>query len=736
MAKTKKQKITPEMVQEHGLSEEEYQIILDRLGREPNINELGIFSVMWSEHCSYKSSRRHLAKFLTSGDKVIQGPGENAGVIDIGDEHAIIFKMESHNHPSYIEPYQGAATGVGGIMRDVFTMGARPIALMNALRFGDPSHPKTKSLVSGVVAGIGGYGNCVGVPTVGGETNFDEGYNGNILVNAMCVGLAHKDKVFYSAAKGVGNPIFYVGSKTGRDGIHGATMASAEFDDDSDEKRPTVQVGDPFTEKLLIEACIELMETDAIIAIQDMGAAGLTSSSVEMADKGGVGITLNLDKVPQREPDMTPYEMMLSESQERMLMVIQPGKEKLALDIFHKWELDVAEIGITTDSGRLVLKHNGKKVCDIPIAPLADDAPNYDRPYTAPVKPAVLDHADIIETQDYNDAFKRIMSAPDIASKRWIWEQYDRHVMADTVDSSQSGGDAAIVRIAGTNKAVAITTDVTPRYCQSDPYEGGKQCVAETWRNLTCVGADPIAITDCLNFGNPERPDIMAQFVGCIDGMNEACRAFNYPVVSGNVSLYNETNGQAIPPTPAVGGVGLIPDLGKISSLSGAKEGDTLILIGDTQGWLGSSIYIKTILQRREGAPPPVDLEEEIKNGDYVRRLIRYRRINAVHDLSDGGLAVAATEMAMSSNIGVELKASFDMPAHAWYFGEDQARYLLSVGENSVNPVISTADNLGISAKIVGKVGGEMIKAEKAFNVSLSETRRINGEWLPNLMNS
>jgi phosphoribosylformylglycinamidine synthase len=729
-----KTKITPEVVKEHGLSEEEYDIILDRLGREPNINELGIFSVMWSEHCSYKSSRRHLGKFLTKGDRVIQGPGENAGVIDIDDGDAIIFKMESHNHPSFIEPYQGAATGVGGIMRDVFTMGARPIALMNALRFGEPSHWKTKQLVNGVVAGIGGYGNCVGVPTVGGETNFHKGYNGNILVNAMCVGLADADNVFYSAAKGVGNPIFYVGSKTGRDGIHGATMASAEFDDDSEEKRPTVQVGDPFTEKLLIEACLELMATDAIIAIQDMGAAGLTSSSIEMADKGGVGISINLDKVPQREENMTPYEMMLSESQERMLMVIQPGKEKLAYEVFEKWELDVAMIGKTTDTGRLVLRHNRKKVCDIPIAPLADDAPNLDRPYTIPASLPVIEAADVHETQDYDDALVRIMSSPDIASKRWIWEQYDRHVMADTVDSSQSGGDAAIVRIHGKNKAVAITTDCTPRYVQADPYMGGKQCVAETWRNLTCVGADPIAITDCLNFGNPERPEIMGQFVGAIEGMNEACRAFDYPVVSGNVSLYNETNGVAIPPTPAVGGVGLIPDLDYFATLTGAKEGDTLILIGETQGWLGSSIYLREILRREEGAPPPVDLEVEKRNGDYVRKLIRNKRVNAVHDCSDGGLAVTACEMAFAGNIGVHLSRAIDCPTHGWLFGEDQARYLVAVEENSVNPVISTAKAKGVSAQVVGKVGGDRIKAEGGFDVTLAGLREKHEAFLPELM--
>lgn len=730
-------KITPEIVAEHGLSPDEYEVILDRLGREPNINELGIFSVMWSEHCSYKSSRRHLSKFLTTGDRVIQGPGENAGVIDIGDGDAIIFKMESHNHPSYIEPYQGAATGVGGIMRDVFTMGARPIALMNALRFGEPDHWKTRQLVDGVVAGIGGYGNCVGVPTVGGETNFHPGYNGNILVNAMCVGLADADNVFYSAAKGVGNPIFYVGSKTGRDGIHGATMASAEFDDDSEEKRPTVQVGDPFTEKLLIEACLELMATDAIIAIQDMGAAGLTSSSLEMADKGGVGIALDMDLVPQREENMTPYEMMLSESQERMLMVIQPGKEQLAFDIFQKWELDVAKIGITTDTGRLVLTHQGETVCDIPVAPLADDAPNYDRPHVPTPKRPILAATDVKEPQDYTSTLQKMMGSPNIASRRWIWEQYDRHVMADTVDSSQSGGDAAIVRIHGSNKAVAITTDVTPRYCEADPYEGGKQCVAETWRNLTCVGADPIAITDCLNFGNPERPEIMGQFVGCIEGMNEACRAFDYPVVSGNVSLYNETNGQAIPPTPAVGGVGLIPDLSFYATISGARDGDALIMIGDMVGWLGASLYLQEIESREEGAPPPCDLAIEKRNGDFVRRLIRDRRVNAAHDCSDGGLMVAATEMALSANVGVTLTPHGDeMPLHAWLFGEDQARYLLAVDPNSVNPILSTANGKGIPATQIGHFSGKDVKVDDAISTSLSDVKTVYDGFLPSLMES
>ncbi len=736
-------KITPQIVEEHGLTPEEYEIILDRLGREPNINELGIFSVMWSEHCSYKSSRRHLGKFLTKGKRVIQGPGENAGVIDIDDNDAIIFKMESHNHPSYIEPYQGAATGVGGIMRDVFTMGARPIANMNALRFGEPSHPKTKSLVSGVVAGIGGYGNCVGVPTVGGETNFHKGYNGNILVNAMCVGLADQDKVFYSAAKGVGNPIFYVGSKTGRDGIHGATMASAEFDDDSEEKRPTVQVGDPFTEKLLIEACLELMSTDAIIAIQDMGAAGLTSSSIEMADKGGVGIKINLDKVPQREENMTPYEMMLSESQERMLMVLKPGKEHLAFEVFEKWELDVAQIGETTDTGRLVLTHNRKRVCDIPIAPLADDAPNLDRPYEKTPERPILAASDTRAPNDYNQTILQLVGSADLASRRWIWEQYDRHVMGDTIDSSQSGGDAAIVRIHGKNKAVAITTDCTPRYVFADPYEGGKQAVAETWRNLSCVGATPVAITNCLNFGNPQRPEIMGQFVYATQGINEACNVFEYPVVSGNVSLYNETNGIAIPPTPAIGGVGLIDDLSKIASLIGAKPGNSLVLIGETAGWLGSSIYARDVLGHERAdvptiyAPPPVDLEAEKAAGNYVRLLIQNRRVNAVHDLSDGGLAIAAIEMALANAQGIELKASMaGLPLHAWLFGEDQGRYLLAVDENSVNPVVSTAGAKGVPATIVGKVGGASVTVQNGFDIKLSELRDTYEKWLPELMSA
>ena len=565
MQDTASSKITPEIVAQHGLKPDEYERLLQILGREPRITELGIFSVMWSEHCSYKSSRVWLRTLPTTGAKVIQGPGENAGVVDLGDGDAAVFKMESHNHPSYIEPYQGAATGVGGIMRDVFTMGARPIANLNALRFGDPSHPKTRHLVSGVVSGIGGYGNCVGVPTVGGEVNFDAGYNGNILVNAMCVGLAKTDKIFYSAAKGVGLPVVYVGSKTGRDGIHGATMASAEFDDKSEEKRPTVQVGDPFTEKLLIEACLEMMASDAIIAIQDMGAAGLTSSTSEMADKGGVGIELNLDHVPQREENMTAYEMMLSESQERMLMILKPGREGEAEAIFKKWGLDFAVIGITTDTGRMVVMHKGEVMADLPVPVLANSAPVYERPWVQHVPPQPVLPQWVKAPNGNLTALKTMFDSPALCSRRWVWEQYDHMVMGDTI--GRPGGDAGVVRIHGTKKALAVTCDVTPRYVAADPEMGTKQAVVETWRNLTAVGADPIAITDNMNFGNPERPEIMGQFVGSVKGMAEACRVLDYPVVSGNVSLYNETNGAGIPPTPAIGAVGLIPDSAHVADI-------------------------------------------------------------------------------------------------------------------------------------------------------------------------
>jgi phosphoribosylformylglycinamidine synthase len=688
---------------------------------------------MWSEHCSYKSSRKHLAKFPTKGPKVIQGPGENAGVVDIGDGQACVFKMESHNHPSFIEPYQGAATGVGGIMRDVFTMGARPIALLNALRFGDPSHPKTRRLVSGVVAGIGGYGNCVGVPTVAGETNFHRGYDGNILVNAMCVGLADADKIFYSAAPAADLPVVYFGSKTGRDGIHGATMASAEFDEDSEEKRPTVQVGDPFAEKLLIEATLELMASGAVAAIQDMGAAGLTSSSVEMAGKGGVGIELDLDAVPQREEGMSAYEMMLSESQERMLAILKPGREPDGRRIFEKWGLDAATIGKTTDTGRIVLRHKGEVVCDLPLAPLSDDAPLYDRPYTSPAAPHHLTPAEVPAPEDYDAAVIKLMSCPDMASKRWLWEQYDRHVMADTLADSATAADAGIVRVHGTRKALAVTSDCTPRYVQADPYQGGKQAVAEAWRNLTAVGADPIAITDNLNFGSPERPEIMGQIVAAIEGMAEACRALDFPVVSGNVSLYNETNGAAIPPTPTVGAVGLIPDYARRAGFGRLKAGETLVLIGETHGEMGATLYLRELFGREDGAPPSVDLALERRTGDFIRGLIRSGETSIVHDLSDGGLVAAAAEMALASNVGVTLNATSHEHAHFYLFGEDQARYL--VATNDPDALIAKAHAAGVHACVAGQASGELFASEAGlFRVPLQTLREAHEGWMPAYM--
>ncbi|MBL8554895.1 MAG: phosphoribosylformylglycinamidine synthase subunit PurL [Phenylobacterium sp.] len=723
-------KTMAEKAAEYGLKADEYDLIVRRLNREPNDVELGVFSVMWSEHCSYKSSKKHLVKFPTSGPKVICGPGENAGVIDIGDGQACIFKMESHNHPSYIEPYQGAATGVGGIMRDVFTMGARPIALLNALRFGDPSHPKTKRLVSGVVAGIGGYGNCVGVPTVAGETNFHRGYDGNILVNAMCVGLADADKIFYSAAPAAGFSVVYFGSKTGRDGIHGATMASAEFSEDAEEKRPTVQVGDPFAEKLLIEATLELMASGAVAAIQDMGAAGLTSSSVEMAGKGGVGIELILDDVPQREEGMTAYEMMLSESQERMLAVLKPGRERDGHAIFEKWGLDAAVIGKTTDTGHLVLKHKGEVVCDVPLAPLFDDAPLYDRPWTQPTPPARLMIADVNEPGNLKAAVLKLMSAPDMASKRWLWEQYDRHVMADTLEDSATGADAGVVRVHGTKKALAVCSDVTPRYVQADPFEGGKQAVAEAWRNLTAVGATPIAITDNLNFGNPERPEIMGQIVRAIDGMAEACRELDFPVVSGNVSLYNETNGAAIPPTPAVGGVGLLADSSRRADFSNLAAGDTLVLIGETKGELGASMYLREIAGREDGAPPPVDLALERKTGDMIRGLIEAGTLKTVHDLSDGGLIAGLAEMCLASGVGCDVR----LAGVPWVvlFAEDQARYL--VASKDPTPVIQAARAANIAAAILGQAGGDAIRVDGALDLPLADLRAAHEGWMPAFM--
>jgi phosphoribosylformylglycinamidine synthase len=723
-------KTMAEKAAEYGLKPDEYQVILDRLGREPNDVELGVFSVMWSEHCSYKSSRKQLRKFPTTGPRVICGPGENAGVIDIDDGQACIFKMESHNHPSYIEPYQGAATGVGGIMRDVFTMGARPVALLNALRFGDPEHPKTRRLVEGVVSGIGGYGNCVGVPTVAGETNFHSGYNGNILVNAMCVGLADADKIFYSAAPQPGLPVVYFGSKTGRDGIHGATMASVEFSEDSEEKRPTVQVGDPFAEKLLIEATLELMASGAVAAIQDMGAAGLTSSSVEMAGKGGLGIILDLDKVPQRETNMTAYEMMLSESQERMLAILKPGREEDGYRIFRKWGLDAAVIGETNTSGNIVLKHKGEVVCDLPLAPLSDDAPLYDRPWVEPALEPEWTHT---PAHDLNDALLKVISCPDQASKRWLWEQYDRHVMADTLSDSSTGHDAGMVRVHGTRKALAVTSDCTPRYVKANPYEGGKQCVAEAWRNLTAVGAEPIAITDNLNFGNPEKPEIMGQIVRAIDGMAEACRTLDFPVVSGNVSLYNETNGQAIPPTPTVGAVGLLKDYDQRVGFNKVRPGQVLILIGETRGEMGSTLYLREVLGREEGAPPRVDLNAEKANGTLVRRLIKSGVAKGVHDLSDGGLLSAAVDMALASNVGLELKNPTGLADHVFGFAEDQARYLIAVEEAAAHLVTVQAAEAEVPTAVVGIATGTDL-TYAGLCVSVDKLRQAHEAWLPDYM--
>jgi phosphoribosylformylglycinamidine synthase len=724
--------ITPEDVKSHGLSPSEYAKILELLGRAPNMVELGIFSVMWSEHCSYKSSKKWLKTLPTTAPWVICGPGENAGVIDIGDGLAAIFKMESHNHPSFIEPYQGAATGVGGILRDVFTMGARPIANMNALRFGEPQHPKTRHLVGGVVAGIGGYGNCVGVPTVGGEVNFHSSYNGNILVNAMTVGLARQDRIFYSAAAGAGNPVVYVGSKTGRDGIHGATMASAEFGADSEEKRPTVQVGDPFTEKLLIEACMELMATDAIVAIQDMGAAGLTSSSFEMASKGGMGVELNMEKVPQREEGMTPYEMMLSESQERMLIILKPGKEDLAREIFEKWELDFAVIGQLTDTGRMVLKMHGETVCDLPIDPLAQAAPEYDRPWVPAAKPAELAAKDVRKVP-WPEALKTLMGCPDVASRRWVWEQYDHMVMADT--TQRPGGDAAVVRIHGTNRGLAISTDCTPRYVKADPFEGGKQAVAETWRNLTAVGARPLAVTDNLNFGNPEKPEIMGQIVEAIKGIGAACSGLDYPVVSGNVSLYNETDGKPILPTPAIGGVGVVDDLDHMATIGFKKAGEYIILIGqkNADGWLGQSLYLREVVGRETGAPPPVDLEEERRNGDFVRDMIRGGHVTACHDLSDGGLAVALAEMALAGNMGCKINDP-GPPLHARLFGEDQGRYLLTANVDHAAHIVREALARAVPGVSIGVTGGDAVVLHDGNAVKVAELRQLHEGWFPTYM--
>ena len=720
-----------QLAAEFGLKPDEYDRALAILGRSPSLTELGIFSVMWSEHCSYKSSRVWLRTLPTKAPWVIHGPGENAGVIAIGDGLAAVFKMESHNHPSFIEPYQGAATGVGGILRDVFTMGARPIANLNALRFGQTDHPKTRRILDGVVRGIGGYGNCVGVPTVGGEVNFHPAYNGNPLVNAMTVGIAPADRIFLSAAAGIGNPVVYVGSKTGRDGIHGATMSSAEFSADSEEKRPTVQVGDPYSEKLLIEACMELMATDVIVAIQDMGAAGLTSSSVEMAGKGGVGIELNLDTVPQREAGMTAYEMMLSESQERMLMVLKPGEEHVAEAIFRKWELDFAVIGHLTDTGRIVIRHQGALEADIPLAPLESEAPLYHRPTAETPKQPLLDPASVTDTVGILPALETLIASPDLCSRRWIWDQYDSTVNGQTV-KRPGAADAAIVKLEGLPRALAMTTDCTPRYCAADPEEGGKQAVAEAWRNITATGARPLAITDNMNFGNPEKPEIMGQFAAAVRGMAAACTALDFPVVSGNVSLYNETEGKGILPTPAIGGVGVLEDARQALGY-GLKEGQDLVLLGATAGHLGQSLWLREIAGREEGAPPPVDLAAERATGDFLRPRILAGDFTACHDCADGGLLITLAEMAMEGTAGATLLPAPDsLPAHAFWFGEDQGRYVVALPDAA--PLLAAAQAAGIPAVKLGRSGGKLLALADGASISVEALRQAHERTLPALM--
>jgi len=713
------------LAREFGLSVDEYQRVLEIMGRTPSLTELGVFSVMWSEHCSYKSSRIWLKQLPTKAPWVIHGPGENAGVVDIGEGLAAIFKMESHNHPSFIEPYQGAATGVGGILRDVFTMGARPIANLNALRFGDPKLARTKRIVDGVVRGIGGYGNCVGVPTVGGEINFHPSYNGNPLVNAMTVGIADKTKIFLSAAAGIGNPVVYVGSKTGRDGIHGATMASAEFGKDAEEKRPTVQVGDPFVEKLLIEACLELMATDAIVAIQDMGAAGLTSSSVEMAGKGDVGIELNLDHVPQRETGMTAYEMMLSESQERMLMVLRPDRQDIARAIFEKWELDFAVIGHLTDTGRIVIKHNNVVEADIPLAPLADQAPLYERPVEETPKPEPL--GPVSDPVGLGAALRTLIGCPDLCSRAWVWEQYDFTIGGQTV-KRPGAADAAVVKLDGRRRALALTTDCTPRYVFADPEVGGAQAVAEAWRNITAVGALPLAITDNMNFANPEKPRIMGQFAASIRGMAAACLALDFPVVSGNVSLYNETEGKPILPTPAIGGLGVLEDAAQAVG-SALAPGLDLVLVGATAGWLGQSLWLREIAGREEGPPPPVDLAAERRHGDFVRGEILAGHVAACHDVSDGGLLVAVAEMALGGDVGATLEPGGDA---AYWFGEDQARYVLATAD--AEGLLARAAAAGLPARRIGAAEGTSLTLPDGDTISLVELRRLHEAFLPTWM--
>ena len=724
-------KITNQVVEKHGLKIEEYSSIKKLLKREPNLLELGIFSAMWNEHCSYKSSRKHLKNLPTKGKQVIQGPGENAGVVDIGDNDAIVFKIESHNHPSYIEPYQGAATGVGGILRDVFTMGARPIALLNSIHFGSPDHFKTKSLLNGVVSGIGGYGNCIGIPTVAGETKFNSTYNENILVNAMAVGHAKKDKIFYSKAKGLNKSVVYVGSKTGRDGIHGASMASAEFDENSEEKKPTVQVGDPFTEKLLMEACLELMKDNSIISIQDMGAAGLTSSSVEMASKGELGIEIHLDRVPCREENMTPYEMMLSESQERMLIILEDGKEKHAREIFKKWDLDFVVIGKTTDTNKLVLKYNNIIKGEIPINALASKAPIYDRKWVK--KKLTKSKVDIkkLKKIKIEEALIKILSSANHSNKRWITSQYDQMVMCDT--AQKSGSDAAIIRIHGKEKAIAVSVDSSANYCKAHPISGGKQIVCENWRNLISVGAKPIAITNCLNFGNPENPEVMGEFAECLIGIKESCEFLNYPVVSGNVSFYNGTNRKNISPTPVIGGIGLISKFKKPINHQFKKNNSTILLIGKTFGHLEQSSFLEEIYSISDGQPPEINLVNEKNNGESILEIIKNNLVSSVHDVSSGGLIVTLAEMSMGSNYGAKIiKPKKLTNPFNYFFGEDQSRYILEIEKGNLEKVEKILKNNNIFYENIGSTQKDYFEIQGELKININALYKINNQWYNN----
>jgi len=719
---------------DHGLKKEEFKKICDLLKRTPNITELGIFSAMWNEHCSYKSSRMHLKKLHTEGKNVIQGPGENAGVIDIGDEDAIVFKIESHNHPSFIEPYQGAATGVGGILRDVFTMGARPIANLNSLHFGSPQNKKTKNLLRGVVSGIGGYGNCMGIPTIGGQTCFDESYNGNILVNAMTLGLVNKNKIFYSKAAGAGKPVIYVGSKTGKDGIHGASMASAIFDEKIEEKKPTVQVGDPFTEKLLLEACLELMADKSIISIQDMGAAGLTSSSVEMASKGKLGIELDLNKVPCREEKMTPYEIMLSESQERMLIILENGQEEKAKKIFDKWNLDFAVIGKTTNSKKIEIYFDKKRVADIPIDFLSENAPLYDRKWKKSKLPQKLKFKkEIFKSLKVMDCLKKILESPNICNKKWIWEQYDHTVMADTIQ--KPGGDAGVVRVHKTNKAVAATVDSSASYCYSHPLSGGKQVVCESWRNLISVGAEPIAITNCLNFGNPEKEKNMSEFVECVQGINEACKFLHFPIVSGNVSFYNETKNTGIKPTPTIGGVGLIKDYKNMITMDFKKKDNFVVVLGKTEGHIDQSIFAKDILGEKKGPPPEINLFNEKNIGKTLLQLINNKLIESAHDISLGGIIVAISKMCIKGNRGIKIgKFKGLINKFEYLFGEDQGRYIVEVNKDSLKKVTEILNKNSVHYDELGILTEKDIIIDEKTILSVEELKKLHNSWLKKYM--